>query len=98
MPYFYEDAAHMMLFLTRAGLTIRPDIDVRIVLKHLANRLKADAQALRCLSHFAAAGSILDDLEARAFVRCEATRRVRVTKLLGTALANFLAAHAKGAK
>lgn len=87
MPPFYEDAAHILLFLTRKGLLIQPGIDCRIVLMHLAGCL--NGADLNGLSHIAAATMILSDLEKLGCVSCEPKRRTRLLKLLGTMIANF---------
>lgn len=92
MPPFYEDAAHILLFLTRKGLLLQPGVDCRMVLLHLAKCL--DGLELQGLSHIAAAAKIMNDLEQRGFVSCDPKRRTRLLKLLGTMIANFQAAHA----
>ncbi len=91
MPPFYEDAAHILLFLTRKGLILQPGVDCRVVIAHLAACLKGPES--HGLSHIAAAAMILAELEKRDFVSCDAKRRTRLLKVLGTALANFQCTH-----
>ena len=92
MPTNYEDAAHMMLFLTAAGLRFVAGIDPRAALTELARMLERDRCRLRKLSYFDAATVLLAALEKNGLVPCDPARRTRVLKVLGTTLANFLAA------
>lgn len=91
MPTYYEDAAHMMLFLTAAGLRFVAGIDPRAALTELARMLDHDRRRLGKLSHFDAT-ALLAALEENGLVRCDSARRMRVIKVLGTTLANLLAA------
>lgn len=93
MPTYYEDAAHMMLFLTAAGLQFASGVDPRAVLTALAKGLERDQRRLLKLSHFDAATVLLAQLEQTGLVRCAPARRARLINVLGTMLANFLAAN-----
>lgn len=89
MPPFYEDAAHLMLFLIRAGLVIRPGVDCRIALLRLADRLLVRQRDARGLTHFGAATWILDDLEKLRLVSCDRKMRLKIIAVLGTGIANI---------
>ena len=90
MPPHYEDAAHILLFLTRAGLVISPWIDSRIVimrLAHLMDKLTSDA---RGLTHYGAAVWMIDNLQASKFTTCDEASRAKILAILGTKLGDFL--------
>ncbi len=97
MPTFYETAAHMLLFLMKAGLTANADVDCRRIVAYLAERLEHDRERLSGLSHFATAVDLLEGIEKRGLASCSASTRTRVLKLLGTAVANHLTANRKEA-
>ena len=89
MPLFYEDAAHLLLFLMRAGLVIKPGVDCRLVLQRLAELLRAANRDARGLSHYGAATWFLDDLTSAKFVTFDRKSRQKILAILGTGIGNI---------
>ena len=52
MPPFYEGAAHLMLFLTRAGLVFSPTTDCRAIVARLAQLMLLLDRDLKDLTHY----------------------------------------------
>jgi hypothetical protein len=69
MHMFYENAAQLLLVMTRVGLGIKAGSDCHAILMRLAqHHMRALTGELRDLSHAGAASWILDDLEKGGFV------------------------------
>lgn len=98
MPMFYEQAAQLLLFVTRAGLVIRPGVDCRAVLLRLAELMHASLRDARGLTHFGTATWFLDDLEKHKLVTCQKQDRNKILAMLGTGIANLHSAHVHNAR
>jgi hypothetical protein len=92
MHMFYENAAHLLLVMTRVGVAIKAGSDCHAILMRLAEHLRTLTAELPVLSHAGAASRILDDLEKAGFVTCSVKARRKVQAALGTMLGNFLTA------
>ncbi|MCZ7593722.1 MAG: hypothetical protein M5U16_01500 [Hyphomicrobium sp.] len=89
MPPLYEHAAHLLLFLTRAGLVISPGTDCQALLTRLAEMLLATSSRRGRFSHYQAAADILGDLEKRKLVTHAASARRKILAVLGTGIGNL---------
>jgi hypothetical protein len=92
MHMFYENAAHLLLMMTRVGVAIKAGADCHLIVTRLAEHLQTLTAESRELSHAGAAGMILNDLEKSGSVTCTAKARRKVQAALGTLLGNFLTA------
>ncbi|WP_334146221.1 hypothetical protein [Hyphomicrobium sp.] len=88
MPPLYEQAAHLLLFLTRAGLVISPG-DYHAVLMRLSELLLEALSRRGPFSHYQAAADILGDLEARKLVTRATSARRKILAVLGTGIGNL---------
>ena len=88
MSPYYETAAHTLLFLCRAGLTIRAGVDCRAVVWRLAFMIDLRNAKYADLSHAAAASWILDDLVRLQYASVDAKKLSKLLAILGTSIGN----------
>jgi hypothetical protein len=93
MPPFYEDAARLLLCLTRIGMLVPLGVDCRTVISRLAELLRVSLQDARGLTHHGAASWCLDDLLKRRLVAVAEGDQAKVLAALGTSIANLEALH-----
>ena len=88
MPPYFEAAAHILLFLTKAGMMIRVGVDCRSVILRLAYMIELRNNLYSGLTHAGAAIWIMDDLVRLKYVEFDAKRHPRFLVLLGTSSGN----------
>jgi len=89
MPPLYEQAAHLLLLLTRAGLVIRPGADCQVLLTRLSEQLLAAITKNGRVSHYQAAADILADLEKHKLITPATSARRKILAVLGTGIGNL---------
>lgn len=89
MPKYFEDAANILLLLTRGGLRVRDWVDARYIVARLAYLMLLHRTSCRDLSCAGAARWIIDDLRARKYIRWSIGSRPSVEARLSAALADF---------
>lgn len=88
MPPYFEAAAHILLFLTKAGMMIRAGVDCRAVILRLAYMIELRNTRHSDLTHAGAAIWIMDDLVRLQYVEFDAKRHPRLLVMLGTGIGN----------
>ncbi len=89
MPIYFETASHILLFLTKAGMTVRAGVDCRTVILRLAYMIELRNTRYSELTHAASAIWIIDDLLHLNYVEFDAKRRPRLLAILGTGIGNI---------
>ena len=89
MPPYFEAAAHILLFLTKAGMMIRAGVDCRSVILRLAYMIELRNARYSGLTHAGAAIWIMDDLVRLKYVEPDAKRRPKLLAILGTGIGNI---------
>jgi hypothetical protein len=87
-PYF-EAAAHILLFLTKAGMMIRVGVDCRSVILRLAYMIELRNNMYSGLTHAGAAIWIMDDLVRLKYVEFDAKKRPKLLAILGVGIGNI---------
>jgi|GEM_PF-3886023 len=95
MPQFYNDAARLLLTLTRLGLTIDPSLDARDLIHRMAVLIQLYVSNMPEITHASAARSILDDIIRTDHVRHNGNTH-RLTAVIGTVLGNIQSARHSG--
>ena len=102
MPPYFEAAAHILLFLTKAGMMIRAGVDCRSVILRMAYMIELRNARYSGLTHAGAAIWIMDDLVRLKYVDFDAKRHPRFLVMLGTSIGNTESAsrrvHARGTR
>ncbi len=88
MPPYFETASHILMFLTKAGMMIRPGVDCRTVILRLAYMIELRNTRYSGLTHAASAIWIIDDLVHLNYVEFDVKRRSRLLLILGTSIGN----------
>ena len=89
MPPYFEAAAHILLFLTKAGMMIRAGVDCRAVILRLAYMIALRNSTYSELTHAGTAIWILDDLVQHKFIEVDAKQRPKLLAILGTGIGNI---------
>lgn len=89
MPPYFEAAAHILLFLTKAGMMIRAGVDCRAVILRLAYMIELRNNLYSGLTHAGTAIWIMDDLVRLKYVEADAKRRPKLLAILGTGIGNI---------
>lgn len=89
MPPYFEAAAHILLFLTKAGMMIRPGVDCRAVILRLAYMIALRNSTYSELTHAGTALWIMDDLVRLKYVEVDGRQRPKLLAILGTGIGNI---------
>ncbi len=89
MPPYFEAAAHILLFLTKAGMMIRAGVDCRAVILRLAHMIELRNTRYSDLTHAGTALWIMDDLVRLKYIEVDAKQRPKLLAILGTGIGNI---------
>ena len=89
MPPYFETAAHILLFLTKAGMIIRAGVDCRAVILRLAYMIALRNSHYSDVSHAGKAIWIMDDLVCLKYIEVDEKQRPKLLAILGTGIGNI---------